>query len=73
MTQDLYYQRYLGLTDAEGLEKMLDDFGRADLRAEVPKLLHRKASIMAQKIAAGVPLCPGVKSFVAPRLSAGLS
>ncbi len=65
LTQDLYYQRYLGLTDAEGLESMLDDFGRADLRAEVPALLHRKASIMAQKIAAGVPLCPGVTSFVA--------
>jgi beta-phosphoglucomutase len=65
LTQDLYYRRYLGLTDAEGLERMLDDFGRADLRAEVPALLHRKTSIMAQKIAAGVPLCPGVTSFVA--------
>jgi HAD superfamily hydrolase (TIGR01509 family) len=65
LPQALYYQRYLGLTDAEGLERMLDDFGRADLHAEAPALLHRKAEIMAQKIAAGVPLCPGVTSFVA--------
>jgi HAD superfamily hydrolase (TIGR01509 family) len=65
LPQALYYQRYLGLTDAEGLGRMLDDFGRTDLYAEAPALLHRKAEIMAQKIAAGVPLCPGVTSFVA--------
>jgi beta-phosphoglucomutase len=65
LPQALYYQRYLGVTDTEGLERMLDDFGRADLRAGIAELLHRKAEIMAQKITAGVPLCPGVTSFVA--------
>jgi HAD superfamily hydrolase (TIGR01509 family) len=65
LSQARYYQRYLGLTDTEGLERMLDDFGRGDLRTEVPVLRGRKAEIMAQKIAAGVPLCPGVTSFVA--------
>ncbi|MET0154310.1 MAG: HAD family phosphatase [Candidatus Binatia bacterium] len=65
LPQALYYARYLGLTDAECVERMLDDFGRRDLRADVAALLRRKAEIMARRMADGVPLCPGVAPFIA--------
>ncbi len=64
LPQSLYYERYLGLTDAECMERMLDDFGRRDLLADTAELLRRKAEIMAQKMTVDVPLCPGVVAFI---------
>jgi HAD superfamily hydrolase (TIGR01549 family) len=61
---ELYYERYLGLTDAECVERMLDDFGRVDLRAHVAALLRRKTEIMARRMADGVLLCPGAAPFI---------
>jgi beta-phosphoglucomutase-like phosphatase (HAD superfamily) len=65
LSRTLYDERYLGLTDAECVERILGDFGRQDLHAEVTALLRRKAEIMAGKMSHGVPLCPGVGPFVA--------
>jgi HAD superfamily hydrolase (TIGR01509 family) len=60
-----YYERYVSLTDRECLERMIEDYARPDLRAELPALLTAKAEAMAERLARGVPLCPGVRDFVA--------
>jgi len=60
-----YYERYVSLTDRECIERMIEDYARPDLRAELPALLAAKAEAMAERLARGVPLCPGVRDFVA--------
>jgi beta-phosphoglucomutase len=60
----VYYERYVALTDRECLGRMLEDFGRPDLRDDVAGLLREKSDAMAVRIARGVPLCPGVEGFV---------
>ena len=44
---------------------MIEDHARPDLRAELPALLTAKTEAMAERLARGVPLCPGVRDFVA--------
>ena len=65
LTERDYYDRYLSYTDREATERMVADSGRADLRGEEPALLAAKTAAMARKIERGVPLCPGVETFIA--------
>jgi len=65
LTEPAYYERYVSLIDRECLERMIEDYARPDLRADLPALLTAKAEAMADRLARGVPLCPGVRAFVA--------
>ena len=67
LSEDVYYHRYLSLTDRECVAQILDDRGRTDLRAA--ELLDEKIAAMARRVERGVPLCPGVESFVAEAAS----
>lgn len=65
LTEPAYYERYVSLTDRECLGRMIEDYARPDLRAELPALLAAKTEAMADRLVRGVPLCPGVRDFVA--------
>ena len=65
LDEPCYYQRYLALTDRECVGRMVQDFERPDLRLDVARLLREKSDAMAVRLARGVPLCPGVETFVA--------
>ena len=65
LTREAYDRRYLGLTDRECIALMIDDFGRTDLRPDLPALLAEKTAAMRARISAGVPLFPGAEDFVA--------
>jgi HAD superfamily hydrolase (TIGR01509 family) len=65
LPEALYYERYLGFTDAECVKRMLDDFDRLDLHSDIAALLRTKAEFMARRMADGVPLYPGVAPFIA--------
>ena len=65
LTERAYYERYVALTDRECFERVIVDHARPDLGAELSDLLADKERAMAQRYARGVPLCPGVTSFVA--------
>ena len=69
LTEQDYYDRYLSFTDREAIAKMVADSGRADLRGEEPALLRAKTAAMARAIERGVPLCPGIETFVAATAS----
>ncbi|MGH7897597.1 MAG: HAD family hydrolase [Candidatus Binatia bacterium] len=64
LSEATYYERYLSLTDRECLELALADAERRDLAGEIPALLREKAQAMAGRLAADVPLCPGVEGFL---------
>jgi HAD superfamily hydrolase (TIGR01509 family) len=64
-----YYDGYLGLTDRECVARIVEDSGRADLRARSRELLDEKIAAMRRRIARGIPLCPGVETFVAEAAS----
>jgi HAD superfamily hydrolase (TIGR01509 family) len=65
LREDAYYDRYLGLTDRETIERIIEDSGRDDLAPHAARLFEEKSAAMAERIARGVPLCPGVEGFVA--------
>jgi beta-phosphoglucomutase len=65
LAEPTYYERYLALTDRECLGRIAEDFGRPDLRDDVPTLLREKSEAMAARLARGVPLCPDVEEFLA--------
>lgn len=64
LTQATYYERYLGWTDAECAHRMVADF-RLGGERDAAALLAAKIKAMEARIAAGVPLAPGVEQFVA--------
>jgi HAD superfamily hydrolase (TIGR01509 family) len=59
------------VTDRECLGRCLRDHHREDLSSEGDSLLAAKAAAMAVRIAAGIPLCPGVRSFLAEASAVG--
>lgn len=69
ISESVYYDRYLSLTDRECIARIVEDFGRTDLRARARELLDEKTAAMARRIERGIPLCPGVEPFVAEAAS----
>jgi HAD superfamily hydrolase (TIGR01509 family) len=69
ISEQAYYDRYLGLTDRECVARILEDFGRTDLRTRSRELLDEKIAAMGRRIERGIPLCPGVEAFVAEAAS----
>ena len=69
LREDVYYERYLSLTDHECIPRVLEDFGRGDLIDEAPRILSEKTAAMRRRIERGVPVCPGVERFVAEAAS----
>jgi HAD superfamily hydrolase (TIGR01509 family) len=65
ISEAIYYDRYLSLTDRECLGLAIRDLGRSELATEIAILLREKAEAMARRLAGGVPLCPGVREFIA--------
>lgn len=64
LAEATYYERYLGWTDAECARRMAADF-RLGGERDAAALLAAKIKAMEARIAAGVPLAPGVEQFVA--------
>jgi beta-phosphoglucomutase len=65
LAEDVYYERYLSLTDHECIPRVIEDFGRPDLRDEAANILAEKTAAMARHFDRGVPLCPGIVPFIA--------
>lgn len=59
-----YYERYLAGTDRECLGRMLDDYGRPDLRPELDELHRQKLAVMDELLSGDVRLFPGFRDFV---------
>ena len=65
LTERDYYERYLSYTDREVIDRVVEDSGRHDLLSEKDTIFRDKAAAMARRIDEGIPLCPGVETFVA--------
>lgn len=63
--RETYFRRYLSLTDRATLARVIEDFGRDELRGELDRLVARKEAIFAGSVAGGPPLLPGAAAFVA--------
>src|SRR5690606_17191162 len=64
LDRERYFRRYLSLTDRATFTRVIEDFGRDDLRGELDRLIARKEAIFAALVADGPPLLPGTTAFV---------
>lgn len=66
LSESEYAERYLGLTDRDCAERMIEDFslGTEPGSDGGGRLLAEKAAAIEAEIARGMPLCPGVGTFV---------
>jgi beta-phosphoglucomutase len=65
LSEPRYAERYLGLTDRECVARMIEDLSLREPGDVAGRLLAEKAEAMKTEISRGVPLCPGVETFVA--------
>lgn len=65
LSESDYAERYLGLTDRECVERMIEDLSLRGPGDSAARLLAEKAEAIEAEIVRGVPLCPGVETFVA--------
>jgi HAD superfamily hydrolase (TIGR01509 family) len=64
LTDDDYWESYLGYDDRDAITAALSDAGRQPAPDAVATLMARKAERFLESVRAGVPLFPGVASFV---------
>lgn len=64
ITDEEYYESYLGYDDRDAVTAALSNAGRTPTEADVARLMARKAERFLEAVRGGVALFPGVASFV---------
>lgn len=65
LTPEVYYTRYVGLTDPACFKAVLADCGRTSVSPEsIRRLVRCKTEFMQASLRASLPLLPGVSAFV---------
>lgn len=73
LSEQAYYQRYIGFDDRDCLHAVLEDAGRAHAPDLVARLIARKAAYYQTQVRReGFPICPGASELIAAASESGL-